>query len=268
MSNQPVAAPTSVSQRPGAVIVGASSGIGAALARTLARDGYAVALVARRADRLDELAREINSQAHAPADAPVARAYVHDVCHYDEAPALFQRVLDDLRPGGLAALIYAAGVMPPPDTSAAWDFAQERAMLETNTIGASRWLGLAADAFRSAGRGTLVGISSLAGERGRRGNSAYQASKAALSTYLESLRYRLKGSGVRVVTIKPGYVATEMTSGLGLPRPLVTAPERIAARIARACRGGPEVVYVPAYWGPIAWVVRHLPAPLMTRLPL
>jgi short-subunit dehydrogenase len=259
--------PAEASQPPGAVVIGASSGIGAALGRRLARDGYAVALVARRAEQLDELAREINAASGARADAPVARAYPHDVRSYDEAPALFARILEDLRAGGLAVVVYVAGILPSP-TGGAWTFEQERDTLETNAIGAIRWLDLAADAFQRAGRGTLVGVSSVAGERGRRGNSAYQASKAALSTYLESLRYRLKGTGVRVVTVKPGYVDTAMIAGMRLPRPAVTSAERVAARIARACRGGPEVVYVPAFWAPVMWAVRHLPASLMTRLPV
>ncbi len=239
--------------RPVALIVGASSGIGAALARRLAREGYTLALVARRADQLERLATEING-------------YAHDVRDYDDAPALFTRITADLGPLRLA--VYAAGVMPAP-TDDAWTFAQERATIEINALGAIRWLDLAADAFQRQGFGVLVGISSVAGDRGRRGNSAYQASKAALSTYLDSLRYRLRGSGVRVVTVKPGYVATAMTAGARLPKPLVTPAEAVADRVARvAAHGRPGVVYIPGYWAPIMWVIRHLPSALIARLPL
>jgi decaprenylphospho-beta-D-erythro-pentofuranosid-2-ulose 2-reductase len=131
-----------------------------------------------------------------------------------------------------------------------------------------RWLGLAAESFVRAGEGVIVGVSSVAGDRGRRGNSAYMASKAGLSTYLESLRYRLRGTGVRVVTIKPGYVATPMTADLKLPQALTIPPERAAKRIAQAARKSSGVVYVPGYWAPIMWGIRQLPAAAMARLPI
>jgi short-subunit dehydrogenase len=255
--------PTS-GRRPGALIVGASSGIGAALARTLARQGYALALVARREEALVTLAQELNSAA----GSVVARTYPCDARDYDAAPALYARILAELGGDALEVAVYAAGVMPAGEEDAHWTFAQERETVETNTLGAMRWLDLAADTFAERGHGVLIGVSSVAGDRGRRGNSAYQASKAALSVYLESLGYRLRGRGVRVVIIKPGYVATAMTAGLRMPRPLVSSPEKIAARIARASRAGSGSIYVPGYWAPIMWVIRHLPASVLARLPI
>lgn len=250
--------------RPGALIVGASSGIGEALARAMAAQGYRVALVARRADRLDALCQEI-ATAHGTGRA---LAYPCDVRDYDAAPELFARIHSDLEANGaLSAVIYNAGVMPE-GRAGVWTFEEERETIETNLLGAMRWLTLAAPILRMQRNGALVGISSVAGDRGRRGNAAYQASKAALSIYLESLRYQLHGSGVRVVTIKPGWVATAMTAGSRLPRPLVAAPAAVAARVARACANGPEVVYIPGYWAPIMFALRHLPAPLMARLPI
>ncbi len=247
----------------GALVIGASSGIGAALARELARRGYTLALVARRADRLGSLRDEINRTAGRDS----ARVYVHDVRDYDAVPDLLRQIVTDLGANTLQMVVYTAGIMPDSATGV-WPFADERAMLETNTIGAIRWLGLAADIMLAQGRGTLVGVSSVAGERGRRGNSAYQASKAALTTWLESLRYRLKGSGVRVVTAKPGYVATEMTAGLKLPQRATISADEAARRIVSAAERGRAVAYVPGYWRPIMWTVRQLPAFLMTRLPV
>ncbi|MGH2485913.1 MAG: SDR family NAD(P)-dependent oxidoreductase [Ktedonobacterales bacterium] len=251
-------------RRPGALIVGASSGIGAALARALARQGYTLALVARREDELATLAQELNSAA----GSVVTRSYPCDARDFDAAPPLYARILAELGDDPLEVAIYAAGVMPAGENDARWTFAQERETIETNTLGAMRWLDLAADTFSERGRGVLIGVSSVAGDRGRRGNSAYQASKAALSVYLESLGYRLRGRGVRVVAVKPGYVATPMTAGLRMPRPLVSSPERVAARIARACRVGSGAIYAPGYWAPIMWVIRHLPAGMLARLPL
>ena len=249
--------------RQGALIVGASSGIGAALARQLVADGYRVALVARRQEELNALARELNAAHNAAPDNPLALAYVADVTDYDAAPALFARIFEELLP--LRVVVYAAGIMPQVATGI--NFVEERAMMETNVIGAMRWFGLAADVFEGERAGTLAAISSVAGERGRPGNGAYMASKAALSTYLDALRFRLAPRGVRVVTLKPGYVATPMTAGLKLPRPLVTSANAAAAQMARAIEHGSAVAYVPRYWGPILWVVRHLPRRVLARLP-
>jgi short-subunit dehydrogenase len=248
---------------PSALILGASSGIGAALARELARQGYRLALVARNEAALVTLTNEINGE---PAGPPQARSYTCDVRAFDNAPVLFQRISDDMG-GALRLVVYVAGIMPRGEDGA-WTFEEERAMIETNLLGAIRWLELAAESFIRAGAGVIVGVSSVAGDRGRRGNSAYMASKAGLSTYLESLRYRLRGTGVRVVTIKPGYVATPMTSNLKLPQALTITSERAAKRIAQAAKQSSGVVYVPGYWAPIMWGIRQLPAAAMARLPI
>jgi short-subunit dehydrogenase len=261
--------PTTASQSGrGALVIGASSGIGAALARELARRGYTVALIARREALLNALRDEINQATGRES----ARVYVHDLRDYEAAPALLQRIVTDLGAQRLRMVVYTAGIMPDARQAesepGAWPFADERAMLETNTLAAMRWLGLAAETLRAQGGGTLVGVSSVAGERGRRGNSAYQASKAALTTWLESLRYRLAGSEVRVTTIKPGYVDTPLIAGKKLPRRAVSSAEDAARRIVTAAERGRAIVYVPGLWRPIMWTVRHLPAFLMTRLPV
>ena len=257
-------------ERAGAIVIGASGGIGGAVARELAGRGYCVALVGRRRDALERLCEEINAARNADKwVVPAARAYEHNVTDGEAAPALFDEIRRDLGAGGseLRAVVYAAGIMPA-GTRGPWSFDDERATIDTNLTGAMCWLDLAAEAFRRIGQGAVVGISSVAGDRGRKGNSAYMASKAGLSVYLESLRYRLHGTGVRVVTVKPGYVATPMTAGMKLPKPLVVSPEVVARRIARLCEGGPTVAYVPGYWRAIMAVVRAAPAALMPRLPI
>lgn len=247
-------------QRPGAILVGASSGIGAALAPELARRGYQVALVARRATDLEVVANRVNAIA-----PDAARVYPHDVRDYDAAPALFEQIRTDLEDSPLTLLVYVAGAMPGPDADGAWSFDAEREMIDTNLNGAVRWLSLGAGVFARQGHGSLVGVSSVAGDRGRAGNSAYMASKAGLTTYLESLRYRLAKRGVRVVTIKPGLVATQMTAGKKTTGPLIISAERAARRIAEVCARGPEVVYVPARWWFIMSIVRALPSAIMKR---
>lgn len=258
-------------ERPGALVIGASSGIGEALARQLIEGGYRVALVARREDQLRQLCAELGQTAAAGDggavgnNRPLALAYPHDVTALEDAPALFARIAQDVAP--LRLVIYAAGVMPPASAGDPRQFAAERAMMETNAIAAMRWLGLAADELERRGQGTLVGVSSVAGDRGRPGNGAYMASKAALSSYLDSLRYRLRARGVTVVTIKPGYVVTPMTAGLRLPGALTVTASAAARRILRASqrrRGG--AVYVPGRWKLIMWAIRRLPDAVIGRM--
>lgn len=236
-----------------AIVIGASSGIGAALVRQLAGEGCRTAAVARRATELERLAAETGGLA-----CPVP----HDVTVPDEIPALFQRLCREL--GGLDLVIYAAGVMPRLAEDE-YDLAKDRAIMAVNVVGALAWLNEAAARFARAGAGTIVGIASVAGDRGRRGNPAYCASKAALDTYLEAIRHRVARRGVRVVTAKPGPVDTPMTRGY--PRlPFVISAEEAARRILAAARRGARTVYVPARWRPIMFAIRHLPHAVFARL--
>ncbi len=255
--------------RPLAIIVGASTGMGAALARRLVGMGFHVALVARRVENLDSLASELNTQYAKEGIAPVARAYPHDVRDYTAVTGLLDQIRRDAGKSGgeFRLLVYAAGIMPPGEKGS-WRFPEEQMTVEINLIGAMAWIGAAAVALQRIGQGTIVGISSVAGDRGRKGNSAYMASKAALTTYLESLRYRLHGTGVRVITAKPGYVATPMTAGLRLPRALTVSADAAAAHIARLCVSRKPVAYIPGYWGPIMRIIQSLPPWVMVRLPV
>jgi len=234
-----------------AIVVGASSGIGAALARTLAAGGCRVALVARRAAELEALARETGGL-----------PFVHDVTRFDEVPTLFQRIAREL--GGVDLVIYSAGVMPAIGPSE-YDFVKDKAIVDVNVLGAIAWCNQAAQRFERAGAGTIVGLSSVAGDRGRRGNPVYCASKAAFDTYLEALRNRLGHQGVSVVTVKPGPVATPMTEGmdrLPLLIPADAAAEQIVAAAAKRTRWA----YVPRVWRPIMFAIRNIPSVVFQRL--
>ncbi len=246
--------------KPVAVVVGASSGIGAALVRRLAEADYRVALLARRREALEQNARLLNERF----GPDTARAYEHDVTHYDQVPDLFQRILREME--RIDAVLYVAGVMPPvgPDE---FDFAKDRTMVEVNLLGAMAWLGRAAVHFRALGRGHIVGVSSIAGDRGRVANPAYHASKAGLTTYLEALRNRLSRHGVHVLTVKPGFVDTPM---LAQARPKktfwVVSPDQVAADILRAMQRGKQVIYTPARWRWVALVIQHIPSFIFRRL--
>lgn len=234
-----------------ALVVGASSGIGEALVRQLAREGTTVAAIARRGDHLEKIAAENPGK---------VRAYVHDVTDFSSTPALFDRIVADL--GQLDLIIYNAGVMPRVEEGE-YNFEKDRQMIEVNVLGALAWLNPCAAYMEARRAGTIVGISSVAGDRGRRGNPGYHTSKAALTTYLEALRNRLSRYGVTVVTVKPGPVETPMTAGLKLP--LMIKAEAAAAGVLAHAHAGSVEGYVPAVWMPIMAVIRSVPSVVFRR---
>lgn len=233
-----------------AIVVGASSGIGAALSRRLARGGYRVALVARRRGELEKVAASINKK-----EAGRALVYEHDVVNYAEVPALFQQITHDL--GSFDLIVYCAGVMPPVAVDE-YNFEKDRLVYEVNVLGAIAWLNEAAARCERQSSGTIVGISSVAGDRGRKPQPVYCSSKAALNAYLEGLRNRLGHRGVSVVTIKPGPTRTPMTEGLKMP--FMIDAEDSANRIFQAIRRRRNVAYVPLVWWPIMTIIRCIPS--------
>ena len=239
------------------MIIGASSGIGEALARQLANGGCQVAMIARRESELKRIADDINGSG-----PNLASLHPHDVTDYDAIPELFQRVAREL--GGLDLVIYASGVMPAI-AEGEYNFEKDRQMIEVNVLGAIAWLNEAAQRFEKAKSGTIVGISSVAGERGRRGMPVYGASKAALTAYLEALRNRVSRSGVAVVTVKPGPVATPMTQGLG-KLPLLISAEEAASQILSAARKKSSNAFVPGTWKLIFLVIRNIPSAIFRKL--
>lgn len=250
--------PTPLHPEKRALIIGASSGIGAALARRLSREGYGLGLVARRKGLLNSLCAEINREA----GTTRALAYVHDVTKYDDVPDLLRRIIADL--GGLDLVIYAAGVNFPPGLES-YNFDGDRQMIEVNLIGAFAWLNPVAALFRAARCGQIVGLSSVAGERGRVGNPGYNASKAGFSSYLESLRNRLSRHGVHVLTVKAGFVKTDMLQAAQKVMFPITA-EKAADDIYRAIRRRKQQLYTPWFWTWVMLVVRNIPSFVFRRM--
>jgi short-subunit dehydrogenase len=240
-----------------ALIVGASSGVGAALARRLAREGYALGLVARRVDRLQVTCDEITSGYYIR-----AFAYQHDVINVAEIPVLLDRTISDL--GDLDLFVYCAGVLFPNDP-ATFNADQDQLMLHINLVGAAAWINPVAQRFQQKHAGHIVGIGSIAGDRGRRGMPAYTASKAGLHTYLEGMRNRLWCDGVAVTTIKLGQVETDMLKNADRKRRPISA-DRAAELIWRAIEQRKQTVYVPSWWRWIGLAVQHLPSVIFRRL--
>ncbi len=240
------------------MIVGASSGLGAALAHRLARAGYSLALLARRKEPLAALCADLNADGETR-----ALAYPHNVTDYDEVPGLLRRIVADL--GGLDLFIYVAGVNFPPGLERL-NFEGDRRMVEVNLLGAMAWLTPVAELFKSMKGGQIVGISSVAGDRGRVGNPGYNTSKAALTTYLEALRNRLTRHGVHVLTVKPGFLETDMLKAAQGATLFVVPPERAADDIYRAIRRRKQVVYTHPIWRWIMLVIKHIPSVIFRRL--
>lgn len=248
----PVTPRQPLNPRPRAIVVGASSGIGAAVAAALAGRGYVVAAVARRADELDALATR----------QPHIYPYVHDVTDYAATETLFQRIVRDL--DGLDLIVYAAGVQPPVALNV-YDFAKDRAMVEVNLLGAMAWLNLTAQRFGRSQAGHIVGISSIAGDRGRAAFPGYHASKAGLSAYLEALRNRLSKQGVTVTTIKPGFVETRLLANASRTFWVISA-ETAAEHILHAIDRRQQIAYVPGRWRWVSLIIQHLPSAILRRL--
>ncbi len=243
-----------------AVVVGASSGIGAALVRHLVAEGWSVAAVARRAEMLSDLERDVRDAATLSGGRLVVRA--HDVVNAQEVPRIFEDFARDL--GGIDLVVYAAGIMPKVGPEE-YDTEKDLDQLAVNVGGCIAWCNAAARLFQTQRSGTIVGISSIAGDRGRKGNPAYGTTKAAMNTYLEALRNRLAQYGVHVCTIKPGFVDTPMTKGLPGLFWLISA-ERAAELVMNAVRGKANVRYVPKRWFFVGTVIRCIPSFLFKKM--
>lgn len=237
------------------VITGASSGIGEALARHYAQANTTLGLVARRREALEALAATLPGR---------CATYPLDVA--DDA-ALERAAADFVGQFGPPDLVIAnAGVSVGTHGDELADTPKLRRLLDTNAVGLAATLAAFAPAMRAAGRGTLVGVASVAGFRGLPGAGAYSASKAAAITWLESLRTELRGSGLSVVTICPGYVDTPMTRVNRYRMPFLLSADEAARRIARAIAARRRLAVIPWQMALLSVLLRALPGWLYDRV--
>ncbi len=225
-------------------LTGASSGIGAALARELARRGARLGLVARRLQALDALAAEL------PGGAQVYALDVTDRPRLLAAAEDFERCC-----GGTDIVIANAGISAGMLTEHYEDLEVFDRILATNLNAVVTSFHPFIGPMRLRRRGTLVAIASVAGVRGLPGSEAYCASKAALISYCESLRVGLRGSGIRVLTICPGFIHTPMTEKNPYPMPFLMAADEFARSAADALEARRSYTVIP--WQ-MAWVARAL----------
>ncbi|WP_305074203.1 SDR family oxidoreductase [Propionivibrio sp.] len=244
---------------PKVFITGASSGIGAALAGFYADRSATLGLAARRGDHLQALAAKLLSRG-----ARTVHCYPLDVA---DADALRNAAEDFTRQAGTPDIVIAnAGVSSGTLTEHQEDLAVIRRILEINVFGMAATFSPFIPAMQQRGNGRLVGIASVAGIRGLPGAEAYSASKAAAIAYLESLRLEMRPSGVKVVTIAPGYIETPMTAINPYPMPFMLPAKEAARRFARAIERGTSYTVIPWQMGVVAKGLRLLPNWLYDRL--
>src|SRR5712692_239665 len=239
-------------------MVGATSGMGRALARLLAGRGDALALLGRDPNELLTSSRDLVARG---ARGPVVTG------HLDLAePAGFEAALDaaDRGLGRFDALIVTGGDFAPQETLER-DTARLTRLLEVNFTGTVVLCQQTAERLAGRGGGTICAFSSVAGDRARRSNYLYGASKAGLSAYLEGLGLAYADRGVRVVCVRPGFVQTAMTAGLPVP-PFAGEPEAVARVVLRAIDRGTPVVYAPPVWRWVMLAIRLLPRAVMRRV--
>ena len=230
------------------LIAGGKSDIGLALAHRFAAAGHAVQLAARNSAEL----------VPAKADLEVRHGVNVSVHELDVlAPASFEAFLDGL-PALPAVAICVVGLLgeqavaeSDPDAAAL--------TMRSNFEGPALLTGLLANRFEQRGSGTIVGISSVAGERGRASNYVYGSAKAGYTAFLSGLRNRLSRKGVHVLTVLPGFVATRMTEGMDLPARLTAQPREVAEAVFKGVAAGRNVVYVKPAWRLIMAAIRAIP---------
>jgi len=240
-----------------AIITGASSGLGTELAFQLAARGVRVGLTARRRERLEAIAFAIRAQGGTAAVAPA------DASDGPATRAAIRRLDQAIGPTDLLIANAGVGTRAPGARFSAEAFEH---ILRVNLTGAAHAIETVLPNMITQRRGTIVGISSLAGLRGLPGTAAYSASKAGLSTLLESLRVDLRGSGLSVITVEPGFLATPMIAGARVPTPwtvdVYDAAEAILQGIARQRR----VIHVPWRTFALMKIIQALPRPFYDRL--
>jgi short-subunit dehydrogenase len=234
-----------------AIIIGASSGIGRALAVSLSLDGYRVGVVARRTDLLTQLQAELTGSC-------VIKTV--DVSQPELAMPLVRELIDELRDVELFIVSAGTGF-----DNAALTWEPERATIAVNVLGFASMVNVAVAHLEARGSGHLVGISSLAALRGIGGAPAYAASKAFVSNYLQGVRYRFNKLKlpVDVTDVQPGFVDTRMAAG---NRFWIASPEKAARQIVAAIRGRKRRVYITRRWRLIAWLLQILPDVVYAKL--
>jgi short-subunit dehydrogenase len=239
------------------LILGAGSGIAQATGRLYAEEGAILGLAGRNLGRLASIADDLRVRG-------ATQIETFDVDFTTAAvPSTLAAMVDKL--GGLDHVILTYGVLGE-QALAERDLTMAQAIIDVNFRSAAAWSLAVADMLERQGRGSLVVLGSVAGDRGRRSNYIYGAAKAGLAVLVEGISQRFRGTGPRAVIVKPGPTDTAMTAGMTKGGPLWATPEAVAAVVRRAADSGGPVVYAPARWRLIMAIIRMIPAPIFNKM--
>ena len=239
------------------LILGARSDMARAAAKVFAQNGFNLFLAARNLEEVKADAKDLEIRYKIK-----ATAIEYDALEFDHHPALYAAL--NPKPDVVLQAIGFDG----PQEEAEKDPVLARKIMATNYLGAASMLDIAANDMLSRGSGTIIGISSVAGDRGRAKNYFYGSAKAGFSAYLSGLRNRLGKTSIHVMTVKPGFAATKMTEGLALPGPLTASPEKIAQDIWNGFKKRKNIIYTLWMWRWIMLIITSIPEGIFKKMKL
>ena len=230
------------------LIIGAKSDIAKACAREYAKHGYDLYLVARDVEELTDFAKDVITRTQRD-----VRLVELDILDFESHQAFYDTLEE--KPLGVISAVGYLGDQQKAQT----DFNEAKRIIDTNYTGVVSLFNIIANDFEARRSGFMVGISSVAGDRGRKSNYIYGSAKAALTAYLSGLRNRLYDAQVHVLTVKPGFVATKMTEDMDLPEKLTAQPDAVAEDIFQAQQQGKNILYTKWVWKYIMMIIKLIP---------
>ncbi len=238
------------------LILGATSDIAMAIATEFAKHKFDVLLAARDSTRMIPFSKDLK----------IRYGIETSIIEFDVLDYPSHKSFREKLPNTIDIVVSAFGYLgDQEDGELNWVEAEK--IINTNFTGAVSILNQMAIYFSKLGKGSIIGISSVAGDRGRGSNYLYGSAKAGFSTYLSGLRNKLSGKKINVITVKPGFVATKMTDHLDLPKPITNTAEQIAKLVYQAYLKNKSVVY-PVYWKWIMLIIKLIPESIFKRLKL
>ena len=239
------------------LILGAKSDIAKELAYEYAENGYDLCLAARQSEELEKLSQDIKVRY-----SREVNLIEWDVLDYEKSNEIYQNISQNIV--GVICVVGYLGLQ---------DVAEKRIeealkIINVNYVGCVNMINIIANDFQQKNNGFIIGISSVAGDRGRKSNYIYGSAKAAFTQYLSGLRQRLVKNNIRVLTVKPGFVNTKMTLGMNLPKILTAEPKEVAKDIFKAHQKNKNIIYTKWYWFFIMLIIKLIPEKLFKKLNL
>lgn len=239
------------------LILGATSDMAVAIARQLALEGYSITLAARSTERLSALEGDLRVR-----HKITVSSSRFDALDFGSHESFYQSLAE--KPDIVVCVFGFLG----DQAEAQQNWSQCQDIIHTNYTGAVSILNVVANDFERRRKGVIVGVSSVAGERGRQSNYIYGSAKAGFTAYLSGLRNRLHRQGVHVVTVKPGFVKTKMIENLSTPAILTASPGAVAKKVSKAIRNKWDTVYILPAWRLIMFIIRCIPESIFKKLKL